>query len=41
MNLKSNNNLLETFNNPNVDHDFLIKIKINYQRKISKKIYFQ
>ena len=28
MNLKSNNNLLETFNNPNVDHDFLIKIKI-------------
>ena len=28
MNLKSNNNLLETFNNPNVDYDFLIKIKI-------------
>ena len=28
MNQKSNNNHLETFNNPNVDHDFLIKIKI-------------
>ena len=28
MNQKTSNNLLETFNNPNVDHDFLIKIKI-------------
>ena len=28
MNQKSNNNYLETFDNPNVDHDFLIKIKI-------------
>ena len=28
MNQKSNNNLLETFKNPNVGHDFSIKIKI-------------
>ena len=28
MNQKSNINLLETFSNPNADHDFLIKIKI-------------
>ena len=28
MNQESNNTLLDTFDNPNIDHDFLIKIKI-------------
>ena len=43
MNQKSNNNLLETFNNPNVEHDFLIKIKIPeegaYHEAVTGKIF--